>query len=96
MIATAITQMIQSSQYFIFLESENSIADIEHNKFYNNMNEKSTESPWIYFELKVANMFNQKEIMYGYENFLESSEENRKISMKCFLILMILLKIWNK
>ncbi|TKX29181.1 hypothetical protein [Campylobacter aviculae] len=76
MISTAITQMIQSSRYFIFLESENSIIDIKHNK--------TTESPWIYFELKIANMFNQKEITYGYENFLESLQENRKIPMRCF------------
>lgn len=76
MITTAIAQMIQSSRYFIFLESENSIADIKHNK--------TTESPWIYFELEIANMlFNQIEITCANENFVESFQENEKIPMKC-------------
>ncbi|ECO3391936.1 hypothetical protein FX692_08155 [Campylobacter jejuni] len=75
MITTAIAQMIQSSRYFIFLESENSIADIKYNK--------TTESPWIYFELEIAKMlFNQ--ITYSNENLLESFQEDKKVPMRCF------------
>ncbi|RAZ51607.1 toll/interleukin-1 receptor domain-containing protein [Campylobacter hyointestinalis] len=88
MITTAIAQMIQSSRYFIFFESENSIADIKHNK--------TTESPWIYFELEIANMFNPKEITLGLENLLESSQENKKIPMRCFFNIDDIIKNMNE
>ncbi|KAB0613784.1 TIR domain-containing protein [Campylobacter hyointestinalis] len=88
MITTAIAQMIQSSRYFIFFESENSIADIKHNK--------TTESPWIYFELEIANMLNPKEITLGLENLLESSQENKKIPMRCFFNIDDIIKNMNE
>lgn len=77
MLITAIAQMIQSSQYFLFLQSDNSISDIQGN----NTNKK-TQSPWIYYELKIAEMLEQPLNTYAPQELFESGMEAP--SMKCF------------
>lgn len=81
-ITTAIAQMIQSSKYFLFLESKNSISGIEtrigsvlqkaHGK------PKITQSPWIYYELQIAKMLERQKLP------LEASTESHRNLMKCF------------
>lgn len=77
MLITAIAQMIQSSQYFLFLQSDNSISDIQGN----NIN-KETQSPWIYYELKIAEMLKQPPSTHTSQELFESGMEAP--SMKCF------------
>lgn len=100
MITTAIAQMIQSSKYFLFLESENSISDRRDGATFvnnskpnlyrrliqqSNKKTKITQSPWIYYELQIATMFKDS---YK-QKLMESGLENYKIesmqnAMKCF------------
>lgn len=98
MITTAIAQMIQSSKYFLFLESENSISDMQSfnpnaktNAIYASLlknphnKRKNTQSPWIYYELQIAKMFEvQNLVEASFEKYRYIKIESSKKPMNCF------------
>lgn len=101
MITTAIAQMIQSSQYFLFLESQNSVSQSNsidssssiYQRFIENHEERSTQSPWIYYELQIAKMLEERGMGVGLENYkIESMQD----TMKCFFDINDIIKRMQK
>lgn len=66
MLSTALTKMINQSECFIFIESENSITE-------STIIEDYTYSPWIYSELLISNVIQRKK---SRTRFFDSSNEN--------------------